>query len=68
MKVYLVVKVLSDDGKNWEIQGVFSTEQKGIEACYKDNHCLFELNMDELLPDETIEAGGWYPRLEEKPA
>lgn len=51
-----------------EFQGVFSSEEKAIDACRTANHVICPAIMDQELPkDPEVWPGAWYPRLQEKP-
>lgn len=49
--------------RNWELMGVFTTEEKTVEATTQHNDLIWPLELDERLPDETIEPpGAYFPR------
>jgi len=60
MTLWMVGKIIDDP--KWEIMGVFSTEEKACSICKDENYFIGPLNLDEVLPDETIEwRGAYYP-------
>jgi hypothetical protein len=53
---------LIKSGKNWEILGVFSTEQLAVDACSTDDHFVGPIKLDEKLSEDNIDwAGHYYP-------
>ncbi len=67
--VYLVYQDLGEGtGEDrWELQGVFTTESKAIDACVEENYGYGPMVLDVLLPKEKIEWEGYrYPLLEGK--
>ena len=53
-----------DGGSVIEFQGVFSTEQKAIDACRDENYFMAPVKLDKELPHESIQMnGGCYPKL-----
>jgi hypothetical protein len=69
MTLYLVVNALSEKGTPFEVEGIFSTEEKAVEACTKDTNCLYEMRLDEKIPEDAKPEDhyAYYPRLEPKP-
>lgn len=68
MKLWIAADVLSEDGRVWELIGVFDSEALADAACTKANHCIFSIELNERLPDEsTIAPDVRWPRLEESP-
>ena len=69
MKLWIVGKYTNiKEGTVWEFGGVFSDEQKAIDAC--TNHSMFigPAILDHRVPDESVNWKGlWYSLLEEKP-
>jgi len=66
--VWLAVDVLSEDGRTFEVLGVFDTEAGADAACTKWNHAMFPLTLNERLSDESVVAPGVrYPLSEERP-
>jgi hypothetical protein len=62
MEVWVVGKLLSRDQRHWEFCGVFSSEQRALEACTTGQHFLGPATLDQRLPDETGEwPGAYYP-------
>ena len=63
--VYVVGKVWRDGSKQWEIQGVFSTEAQAQAACFQNDDvaCFVgPLELDAVLPREKITwPGAYYP-------
>lgn len=54
MKLWVAADVLSQDGRVWELIGVFDSEQRAEAACTKWNHCIFSAMLNERFPDETV--------------
>jgi hypothetical protein len=42
-----------ESGSPWEFQGVFSSEEKAVEACRDWSYFIFTAALDEALPHET---------------
>lgn len=40
-------------GKDWEFQGVFSTEEKAIQACRNRNYFIAPIEVDTEAPDSA---------------
>jgi hypothetical protein len=56
-KVYVVGQFIkeTEDGPVWEMQGVFSSEEKAVKACSdNDNYFVGPLNLDEELPHKRM--------------
>ncbi len=69
MKLYLVGEVLDATCNKWIFQGVYSTEEKAISKCVKDNFFLAELELDYDEPiDHREYEYTYYPLLESKPS
>jgi len=50
------------EDKEWEFMGVFTSEEKAIEACTTDLHFIGPATLDERCPDATLEwEGAYYP-------
>lgn len=72
--VFMVLQMFADetieDGvkEHFEIQGVFSTEEKALEAALSyqsDLMVIGRLEQDKALPEERCEwPWYWYPKLE----
>ncbi|MDB4914061.1 MAG: hypothetical protein JWM95_1705 [Gemmatimonadetes bacterium] len=63
MPVWLVGQVRGHG--QWEVQGVFSSEDKAVAACRNQWHFVMPLELDAELPDQTtteLPAGTYYPR------
>ena len=45
----------------FEIQGIFSTEERALKACKDRNYFIHPLMLDEELPHETTKWKGYYP-------
>lgn len=51
------------EDKAWQFNGVYSTEQKAINACLTDLYFIGPAVLDSGLPDETVEwSGAYYPK------
>jgi hypothetical protein len=63
-KLWIVGQVISENGREWEFQGVFSTERKAIAACVKENYFIAPANLNEEFVEESILwVGAYYPKL-----
>jgi len=52
-----------DGGICWELIGVFSTEEKAVAACLNEYYFVGPVELDEVLPDETVEwPRCYYPK------
>lgn len=50
-------------GTVWELQGVFSTEEKAVRACTTPKHFVGAVELDAVLPDGTTPwPGVYYPK------
>lgn len=51
------------DGEPWDIQGVFSTEEKAVAACRTPDYFVGPLTLDAELPHEVVPdwPGSYYP-------
>ena len=48
--------------QNWEFQGLFSTEQKAIDACKTNSYFIAPAQLDEIIMDESGDCpGAFYP-------
>ena len=62
--VWIVGQSKSDTESRWEFQGIFSTEEKALQAARIGGYNFFigPANMDVALPVERIEwEGAYYP-------
>lgn len=50
----------TEDYPLWHVKGIFSTKQAAIDVCTKSAHCVMDIILDEIQPDE-IETRGFYP-------
>ena len=74
--VFLVLQMFADETiehgvkENFEIQGVFSTEEKALEAALgyeSDLMVIGRVEQDKALPEERCEwPWYWYPKLEDR--
>lgn len=60
-ELYLVGQTINEELGLFDIQGVFSTVEKAIEACRGDNFWWFKMRLDEELPIEPID---WTLKIE----
>ena len=60
MDVWIVGQVNPEDFKEWEFQGVFSTEELAIEACINSNFFIGKATVDVTIPIESIPWPGAY--------
>ena len=66
--LWIVGQAKSDDGKRWEFQGVFDTEQLAVDACKGELYCVAPVQLNEELPHETLPMPGcYYPLFEPAP-
>jgi len=79
MKVWLVGKStivtkienagIGSDGEKLnkeKIVGIFSSEEKAINACRDETYWIAPLQMDEVAPEEsTVWTGAYYPKHKE---
>lgn len=64
-KLWAVMQVRSGEYPNyvWELQGVFSSEQKATAACHDRNFCFMPIELDIEYPIEREDAPGCkYPK------
>lgn len=62
MEVWICGQSKTKDGTVWELQGIFSTEEKAVEACRKPNYFVAPIILDEEYPEETeVMPGCYYP-------
>lgn len=45
---------------NWDFQGVFDNESKAVSACKNENYFVAPVELNVVLPDETLEWSGLY--------
>ena len=61
-RVWLVGQVRGNGA--WEVQGVFSAEERAIAVCESPSFFVMPLEMDKAVPSETSEnAGAYYPLM-----
>lgn len=66
MRLWIAADVKSEDGRIWELIGVFDSDEKANAACTQPNHCYWSELLNERQPDEsTIAPDVRYPRHEE---
>ena len=59
---------LKKDWKQWELVGVFSTKNKGLDVCRSKKHFIAEVKLDEDYGDPTSKYGkAWCPLQENEP-
>ena len=58
----------TDHGVVWELQGVFSSEELGREACQTAAYFIGPITLGDTLPDESTEWPGCYYPLAHAPA
>ncbi len=62
MGLWVVGKAINIKNCKWEFQGVFSSEQRAIDACITDRYFVGPAVLDEALPDKRIEwPNAYYP-------
>ena len=64
MTVYVVGKYVQETerGAVWELQGVFDDKVLAEAACLTDCHFVGEVNMNEMLPEESVRWPVVYPK------
>ena len=63
MTLWIVCDVKTEDGRSFDVLGVFDTQAGADSACTARNHCYFPVVLNERLPDESFIAPGCvYPR------
>lgn len=63
-QVFMVIQIRGHR-RTFELQGVFSTEEKAIDACRSSKYAYRPFDLDAEAPDETVETDDWvYPLLE----
>jgi hypothetical protein len=61
-------KVTVGEVKNWDIHGVFSSEEKAVSACRDYSYFVGPVDLDEVLPEEVIAwPDSYYPKTSERP-
>lgn len=60
MQVFVVGRLFPGEAKEWEVVGVYSTEEKAVEACLTGTYFIGPINMDEASPEATTEWPGSY--------
>ena len=60
MTVYIVFRYLSDEPKDYEFMGVFSSKEKAEAVCADWTYVVAPANLDEEWPLESIEWPGAY--------
>jgi hypothetical protein len=59
MKLYLVMQYHRGEENPWDVQGVFSTEERAIAACHTSKFIYRELVLDEEQPLEQGYEDVW---------
>ncbi|MBR8074106.1 hypothetical protein KDX14_31740 [Burkholderia cenocepacia] len=59
MNLYVVGRSVSEDGLQWELMGIFSTEQLAVANCGPTDW-VGPISLDKRLPDETQSWPGAY--------
>jgi len=54
--MWLVGQYRSGESGNvvWDFRGIFSTEEKAMNACRNENYFVHEVIIDEEVPDEPL--------------
>lgn len=71
MRLFVVVRNINKktDGlvDDWEVCGVFSDEEKAISVCRDESCFIGPINLDEVLPEETVSwPGCYYPKARQE--
>ena len=65
MDVWIVGQVRPEKFKEWEFQGVFSSEALAIEACINSNFFIGKATVDVAVPIESMPwPGAYFPKQE----
>jgi len=67
MKLWVTGKVLNpnEGSDKWEFVGVFDTAKKAEAACKDENYFIGPIELNDMLPDETVPwIDGYYPLAE----
>lgn len=60
-RVFVVGKALDDPGA-WELQGVFTSEERAVAACLNWRYFVGPLKIDKEISDKTMQwDGAYYP-------
>jgi len=60
--VWIAGTTHNDELSQWEIIGVFSSEQNAVTACMGVTDFVGPLNMNEVAPRESVDwVGAYYP-------
>jgi hypothetical protein len=66
MKLWLCGQAKGDyetGADRWEFQGIFSSEEKAINACLAENYFIYPVELDKEYPQESvIPEDGVYPK------
>lgn len=60
IKLYFVGQY-KEQKNTYEIQGIFSTENKALVACKDRTYFIVPLILDKASPHETVKWDGYYP-------
>jgi hypothetical protein len=61
--IWIVGKVTDHAHGGWELQGVFSSEEKALAACRGKNDFIGPVRVDVELPRQRLDwVGAYYPR------
>lgn len=56
MKLYIVGRTTyASNFHSWEIMGIFDKEEDAVKLCKNNNYFVGPINLNEVLPEETIE-------------
>jgi len=60
--MWLAGQHIREDGLDWEVMGLFETEQLAFDACINWRQFIGPLEVNKRLPDEAIKwDGAYYP-------
>jgi hypothetical protein len=61
IEVWVVAQVLSEDGKTWELGGVFTSRDKALAVCTQPNDAIFPVTLDHFIGRETVAIPAFWP-------
>lgn len=52
-ELWIVAKVLSHDGRMWELVAVCDSRDRAVAACRDWRHCIWPMELNDVRPDKT---------------
>lgn len=63
MKLWIVGQLINIGSHDWEFQGIFSSEELAISACYTHMYFVGPVQLDVEFPQKTMDwPGAYYPK------